>query len=191
MQLRSGYIREVYSLTDQAAIQNRLIERNHPLAGEYVSEIMTVIYMPLLDETIQYNLIEPFGTVMVARNHQSLYGIFFPNRPIRTSSFVHPGGRMAVTDSIAATWSTSVAVTASWLSLNVGFSHTNTHSISDTQDITVREGYRAYVTAFALHRRVSFDIYQHLTSVGQITRVGNGRSYMPNGVRFEVVFGRV
>lgn len=93
---------------------------------------------------------------------------------------------MTVNESVAVTWSSNAGINAKFLTAQLGYSHTSTHSISDSQTVSVPQGRRGYVTAWALHRRTTFDVYRR-NIFGSETREGNGESFRPNGVRFDVV----
>lgn len=45
-----GSTREIYSLTNSEEIQERLEKMNHPMAGEEVYEIRTIIFIPPLQD---------------------------------------------------------------------------------------------------------------------------------------------
>jgi|GEM_PF-6458455 len=184
IQARDGSIREIYSLTDPEEIQRRLINSNHPFSGEDIYEIKTIIVTSPQNEYTPTE--ERILSSLSLRNLSRSQRWYFPDRPLRTSSYVAPGGTMTINESVAVTWNASVSVPLNVLTAQLGFSHTNTHSVSDAQHVQVDPGHRAYVTAWTLHERTTFDIYR-VPLIGNATRDGNGRSYRPNGVRFDVI----
>lgn len=177
---RDGSTRETYSLTDPEEIQKRLLESNHPMAGQDVSEIITIISMsPQEDFT-------PLTRALYLTNKVYTDRVYFTNSPLRTSSYSSPGGTMTVSEGVEVTWSSNTKVTAEVLEAELGYSHTSSHNISDAQNIEVPSGKRGYVTAYALHRKTTFDVYNN-PLIGSDKYVGSGSSYKPNGVRFEIV----
>ena len=179
-QTRDGSTRIVYRLTDPIDIQNYLSERNFPAEFE-ASEIMIVMYMPR-----EYELDTPSSSFLKITEVSDWW--FFPDNPFRTSSYVYPGTQIIVSESVAATWSCTVTVSSSFLTTALGYSHSNARTVSDSQNVSVPQGRRAYVSTYAYHRRTAFEVWNNGIFGSQIFQ-GTGSSLRPNGVRFEVVYG--
>jgi len=185
VQTRDGRTRITHSLTDSQQIQERLRQSGSPLYGTEVSELITVSSF----DGQQYMNFDSYNLgprrIFVTRRTQNTY---YSDRPIRSSSYVYPGGTMTVTDSVAVTFHATVDVTKDFLTTQLGFSHTSTHSVSDAQNVIVPVGKRANVTAWVYYELIEYNIFRDpLILTGFPSQFeGTGWSARPSGVRFEI-----
>lgn len=190
--------RHTYSITDPTEIQNYLRATSHPSAGKDVEEILIIVSisnpeanMASLESTdMTPNSSSPSDLVRNITNE----GIWRRISPrLRFSVFQSPGGSMTVTDSIAVQISGSATMLPDdILSIALGFSHTTTHTVSDTQNVVVPPNRQAEVSAYLLAERYEYCVWERYRygflwlNVGY-RYVGLGRSHLPIGVAFSIV----
>ena len=101
-------------------------------------------------------------------------------RTIHSSIYDYPGGTMVVSESVAATYSTSVSVGTDVLKSQLGFDVTKSYTLSDQQTVKVPQGKRYKCRAYSNLRVYDFDIY-----LGTVKK-GTGSATQPIGVVFVV-----
>ncbi|PFM59852.1 hypothetical protein COJ48_24760 [Bacillus cereus] len=97
---------------------------------------------------------------------------------IRRSTYLPPGGTMTVSTGMEATVTASGGISKGAVASNLGFSLNKKYSISDAQNISVPNGKRKTVKAFA-----ELDIWNYSVHLGPV-KTGSGSATKPVGVCF-------
>jgi hypothetical protein len=103
---------------------------------------------------------------------------------LRSSYYTYPGGTMTVSDSVSASFSTTVGLSSVVVSAEIGFDVTATYSISDSQNISVPYGKTYNVKAYVNNQKKSFEIWEDDLLFDDY--LGTGETYKPIGVIFVI-----
>lgn len=111
---------------------------------------------------------------------------------IRSSWYEYPSGSMSISESIAASYSFSNTASVSGgtdelkaeISAAYGFSLTKTTTITDTQSVKVKKGYKRNVKAYVNNMVYSFELWED--DVFSDDKIGSGTVKKPIGVVFQV-----
>ncbi len=99
-----------------------------------------------------------FGNDIVFRNITKSYKA---GSLLRNSTFVYPGGTMSVSESVSATFSSSVTVDAEIIKSQLGIDITKSITVTDSQNVEVpKEGDSYECFAYVKLERTTFDIYE-------------------------------
>ncbi|MFF0826706.1 hypothetical protein ACFYU8_02025 [Brevibacillus sp. NPDC003359] len=105
-------------------------------------------------------------------------------KKIRSSSYAPPGGKMIISQTVSASYSANVTVSAEAVSAGVGFSVTKGYNVSDEQPITVPPGKSGIITAYPWYQTYEFDVMERRPWPLEDEVVGSGTAYLPIGVCF-------
>ena len=192
---RNGESTRTYSISNPSEIAAYLESTGRQSEFDSVSEIIIISrnfndgLFSEVEVLSDYEMIEQYllwslEVTETGRENNTI----FRNSPLRNSSH-GPGGTatMTISESLAVQHTTSFGVSGELLTASLGFSHTATHSVSDTHTSEVPAGRRATLTAWAYHQRIDFDVHERNIITQNRTRLGAGWSARPTGVRFEIV----
>jgi hypothetical protein len=101
---------------------------------------------------------------------------------LRSSFYIYPGGTMTITDSVSASFSTEVGVSASVISAKLGFNVTGTYSVSESQNVIVPYGSTYNLRAYVNYQVKSFEIWED--DIWFDDYLGTGKTKKPVGVIF-------
>ncbi|WP_340673342.1 hypothetical protein [Brevibacillus agri] len=105
-------------------------------------------------------------------------------KKIRSSSYGPPGGKMIISETVNASYSANVSVSAEAVSAGVGFNVTKGYTVSDEQTISVPAGKTGTITAYPWYQTYEFDVMERRPWPFEDAVVGSGTAYLPIGVCF-------
>lgn len=123
------------------------------------------IYHEFLTENIQPLW---FDNWQIKNFKKDSYRIIYPGSPLRVSYYKGPStAHMSISDSVSNTFSASSGISVKMVEAKVGYSLSETRTITDSIDINVQAGKTLQIKAYALYDQWRMDVYKNGSYVSE------------------------
>lgn len=149
---------------------------------------------PIIDRNIQSDTTDPNNNIAPQAQAAAEYYVKNLSGPreacgadlIRLSYYEPPGGVMTINEGVQASYSVNASISvATVVTAAVGFSVTSSFNVSDAQTVTVPQGKKAEVRAYAINHVWQYEIWER--DLIWDDYVTDGIAAKPIGVCFDII----